>query len=200
MTTWTSVLGTDRFSFLSNSLLAIPFAAPEYDAISSATPLAEWKFHGHPTAASDLAFGLTTGSTGETCALLILLGGMYLVALRIVQWRIPMAIFIVTAGAAAAFNAIDPDRYPGPLFTLTSGGLMLGAVFMATDMVASPLTRPGCWLYGALIGALIIAIRFWGGLPEGVMYALLIANAASPHIDRWVQPVTYGSGPGETAT
>jgi electron transport complex protein RnfD len=193
MTTWAPALGDERFTSLSAPLLTMPFAAPEYDAITAATPLAAWKFNGQLTAVTDLALGMTTGSTGETCAVLILLGGLYLAALRIVQWRIPVAIFVVTAAAALLFNAIDADRYPGPLFTLASGGLMLGAVFMATDMVASPLTRLGCWLYGALIGALIIAIRFWGGLAEGVMYALLIANAASPHIDRWLQPVAYGS-------
>lgn len=200
MTTWTSALAADRFSSVSTSLLTLPFATPEYDAITSATPLAAWKFDGELTAVSDLALGMTTGSTGETCALLILLGGIYLVALRIVQWRIPMAIFIVTAAASTFFSTMDPEGFPGPLFTLASGGLMLGAVFMATDMVASPLTRLGCWLYGALIGVLIMAIRFWGGLPEGVMYALLIANAISPHIDRWVQPVAYGSRSREVAS
>ena len=194
MTTWTPALAAGRFSQPSASLLTPPLTAPDYDVVSGATPLAAWKFDAEPTAVVDLALGMTSGSTGETCALLIVLGGIYLTLLRIVQWRIPVAIFIIAAAASALFNSADPARYPAALFTLTSGGLMLGAVFMATDMVASPLTRLGCWAYGALIGGLIIAIRFWGGLAEGVMYALLIANATSPHIDRWIRPLAYGKG------
>ena len=81
---------------------------------------------------------------------------------------------------------------------LLSGGLMLGATFMATDMVASPLTHAGCWIYGALMGALVVAIRVWGAMPEGVMYAVLLGNAVSPLIDRHVQPRPFGSKrPGE---
>jgi electron transport complex protein RnfD len=79
---------------------------------------------------------------------------------------------------------------------LFSGGLMLGAMFMATDMVASPITNAGCWLYGVLIGGLVVVIRFWGGMPEGVMYAILLANAVSPHIDRLIRPVVFGTGKG----
>jgi electron transport complex protein RnfD len=79
------------------------------------------------------------------------------------------------------------------LFMLFSGGLMLGAVFMATDMVASPLTPLGVVVYGALIGLLVVVIRIWGGLPEGVMYAILLANAISPHIDNLIRPRVYGT-------
>ena len=79
---------------------------------------------------------------------------------------------------------------------LFSGGLMLGAVFMATDLVASPITNAGCWLYGALIAVLVVVIRFWGGMPEGVMYAILLANAVSPHIDRLIRPRVFGTGRG----
>ena len=73
---------------------------------------------------------------------------------------------------------------------------MLGAVFMATDMVASPMTRAGSFVYGALIGLLVVVIRVWGGMPEGVMYAILLANAVSPHIDRWIRPRVYGTAGG----
>jgi electron transport complex protein RnfD len=97
------------------------------------------------------------------------------------------------AAITASANVLAPGSYPSPLFMLFSGGLMLGTVFMATDMVASPITHAGCWLYGALIGALVVVIRFWGGMPEGVMYAILLANAISPHIDRLFQPRVFGS-------
>jgi electron transport complex protein RnfD len=108
-------------------------------------------------------------------------------------WRIPVAILTTVALCSSLLNAVDPDRYAGPLFMLFSGGLMLGAVFMATDMVASPITHLGRVVYGVLIGLLVVMIRVWGGMPEGVMYAILIGNAVSPHIDNWIQPQVYGT-------
>ena len=73
---------------------------------------------------------------------------------------------------------------------------MLGAMFMATDMVASPMTSAGCWVYGVLIGVLVVVIRVWGGMPEGVMYAILLGNAVSPHIDGLIKPAVYGTARG----
>ncbi len=96
------------------------------------------------------------------------------------------------AGLSALLHWADPG-YPGPVFMLLSGGLMLGAVFMATDMVASPNSVRGVVLYGVLIGVLVVVIRLWGGMPEGVMYAILLANAVSPHIDRLVRPRVFGT-------
>ena len=128
--------------------------------------------------------------------MLILLGGAYLVARRMMNWRIPASIFLSVAALTWIFHGIDPDTYPGPLFMLFSGGLMLGAVYMATDMVASPITNAGCWIYGIIIGVIVVVIRFWGGMPEGVMYAILLANAVSPHIDTLVRPRVYGTGKG----
>jgi electron transport complex protein RnfD len=86
------------------------------------------------------------------------------------------------------------SSYPDPLFMLFSGGLMLGAVYMATDMVTSPVTNAGRWVFGAGIGVLVVVIRIWGGLPEGVMYAILLMNATVPFIDRWTQPRVFGTG------
>jgi len=198
MTRWPELGG--RFGSLPPSTLAMPLTKPEYDGISAATPLAEWKFNQLPTATSDLLMGFTAGSTGETCAILILLGGIYLAARRMMSWRIPVAILVTVAVCSSALHLLDPSRYAGPLFMLFSGGLMLGAVFMATDMVASPMTHLGCIVYGVLIGLLVMLIRVWGGMPEGVMYAILLGNAASPHIDRWIQPRLYGSAVGGSAT
>jgi electron transport complex protein RnfD len=90
---------------------------------------------------------------------------------------------------------INSERFAGAMFMLFSGGLMLGAVFMATDMVGSPMTSLGCVVYGILIGLLVVLIRVWGGMPEGVMYAILLGNAATPHIDNWIQPRVYGTRP-----
>jgi electron transport complex protein RnfD len=192
MTSWTPALQDGRFTTLPASTLAPPLTAPVYDASSAATPLAQFKFAGEPTASADLLLGLTSGSTGETCALLILAGGAYLAARRMLNWRIPVTILTTVAVLTLLLHQIDPDRYPAPVFMLCAGGLMLGAVFMATDMVASPITGRGVVIYGVLIGVLITVIRIWGGMPEGVMYAILLANAVSPHIDRLVQPRVFG--------
>jgi electron transport complex protein RnfD len=193
MTTWTPAMAPGRFVDLPASTFTVPFAAPLYDGASGATPLALMKFEQQLTGTGDLLFGLTSGSTGETCAALILAGGVYLAARRMLNWRIPVAILGTVALLSWGFNLIDPSRYPPASFMLFSGGLMLGAVFMATDMVASPITALGAVLYGVLIGALITVIRLWGGMPEGVMYAILLANAVSPHIDHLVQPRVYGT-------
>jgi electron transport complex protein RnfD len=89
---------------------------------------------------------------------------------------------------------VEPAAYPAPWFMLGSGGLMLGAVFMATDPVTSPMAPAGTWIYAVGIGVLIVLIRLWGGLPEGVMYAILLMNAATPLINRGFQPTPFGRG------
>ncbi len=198
MTHWAEPFRDGRFIDLPSSTLAWPFARPAYDAVTAATPLAAMKFDRVQATPGDLLLGLTSGSAGETCALLILIGGAYLVARNMMNWRIPASIFATVALVTLAFNLYDPDAFPKPAFMLFAGGLMLGAVFMATDMVASPITNAGCWLYGLLIGVLVVVIRFWGGMPEGVMYAILLANAVSPHIDRLIQPTVFGTGRGST--
>lgn len=197
MTSWVPAFAADRFSSLPSSSLTLPFSEPVYDAVSGATPLAAWKFDRVLTDVGDLAMGFVSGSVGETSSLLILLGGAYLVARNMMSWRIPAGIFLAVAGFSGALHLIDSQTYVSPVFMLFSGGLMLGAVFMATDMVASPMTSLGCFVYGALIGVLVVVIRVWGGMPEGVMYAILLANAVSPHIDRLIRPNVYGTGVGE---
>ena len=196
MTHWAEPLGDSRFVDLPGSTLAWPFAQPAYDAVTAATPLAEMKFDGIQAANQELLFGLSSGSAGETCAVLILLGGIYLIVRKMMNWHIPVSIFTTVAVITWLFNLYDPVLFPRPTFMLFSGGLMLGALFMATDLVASPITNIGCWLYGFLIGSLVVVIRFWGGMPEGVMYAILLANAVSPHIDHLIQPRVFGTGKG----
>jgi len=193
MTHWSPSLGDTRFFEIPSSTLALPFTQPIYDAVTTATPLTVIKFQGPSTDTRDLLLGLTSGSVGETCAVLILLGGIYLVLRNMMNWRIPVSIFATVALITWLFNLLNPESYPAPDFMLLSGGLMLGAVFMATDMVASPITNGGCWAYGFLIGGLVVVIRFWGAMPEGVMYAILLANAVSPHIDRLIQPALFGA-------
>jgi electron transport complex protein RnfD len=193
MTTWTSTFLDERFTHVSSSVLAFPFMEPVADAMSGATPLSAWKFDKIAVATQDLAFGFVSGSTGETSSLIILLGGLYLIARNMMNWRIPVAILGTVYLMSLLLNLANPELYPTPMFMLFSGGLMLGAMFMATDMVASPLTPLGVTIYGVLIGLLVVVIRIWGGLPEGVMYAILIGNAISPHIDKAFQPRVYGT-------
>jgi len=193
MTNWHPALAAERFGQLPVSTLTFPFARPDYDGVTAATPLAQMKFDQATTATGDLLLGMTSGSTGETGAILILLGGLWLAARHMMNWRIPLSIFATVAILSAGFHWLDPIRYPGALFMLFSGGLMLGAVFMATDMVASPISALGSVLYGVLIGLLVVVIRLWGGMPEGVMYAILLANAISPHIDRLIRPRVFGT-------
>jgi len=193
ITTWYPNLLGNRFLTLPSSTLTIPFMEPKVDAVAGATPLSAFKFDNVITDTTELALGQISGSTGETCAVLIILGGLYLISRKMMDWRIPVAVL----GSAFLFSGllylIDSQAYPSPMFMMFSGGLMLGAVFMATDMVASPITPLGAVVYGVIIGLLVIIIRIWGGLPEGVMYAILLANAISPHIDNMIRPRVYGT-------
>jgi electron transport complex protein RnfD len=194
MTHWSLPFAENRFGEIPGSILTFPFAEPVYDAVTAATPLARMKFDGIQASNPDLLWGMTSGSVGETGFALICAGGIYLVARNMMNWRIPVSIMLTVALISWIFMQLDPATYPRPAFMLFAGGLGLGAVFMATDMVASPITNAGCWVYGLLIGVLIVVIRFWGGMPEGVMYAILLANAVSPHIDNLIRPRVFGTG------
>ncbi|WP_455210051.1 RnfABCDGE type electron transport complex subunit D [Kaarinaea lacus] len=192
MTSWMTPFSSERFTTIPSSTLALPLASPTYDSLSGATPLAAMKFNQQPTETVDLLLGLTSGSLGETCSVLILVGGLYLIVRNMMNWRIPAGIFLAVVSFSTVFHVVDPSHYPDALFMVFSGGLMLGALFMATDMVASPITNLGCFIYGLLIGILVVIIRLWSGMPEGVMYAILFANAVAPHIDRYIQPIPFG--------
>jgi electron transport complex protein RnfD len=193
ITAWSNPLRPDRFIDLPSSTLALPFTRSTPDAFTGATPLSAMKFDHLATAPGELFMGLIPGSMGETGALLILLGGLYLAFKGLLDWRIPVGILAAVALLSGVLNLVDPT-HPGPLFMLGAGGLMLGAVFMATDMVTSPVTPLGTWLYAGLIGALVVTIRIWGGLPEGVMYAILLGNTVTPLLNRYTQPRIYGQG------
>ncbi|PIE01117.1 MAG: electron transporter RnfD [Acidobacteria bacterium] len=195
ITTWNQPFSPERFSSFFSSSIALPFLQPVYDAVTAATPLGLWKFDHQISATGDLVMGLTGGSAGETSAVLILLGGIYLACRNMLDWKIPVSILLTSAVLAAVLHAVNP-AYPSAFFMLFSGGLMLGAVFMATDMVSSPVTPLGTLLYGALIGILVIVIRIWGGLPEGVMYSILLGNACVPIFTRFTQPRVFGTKKG----
>lgn len=192
MTTWLPPLGSQRFASLPESTLALPFAHPHYDVVATATPLAAQKFSQQSTPLWDLFVGVSSGSLGETSALLLLLGGIYLVVRGIADWRIPVSILASVGLMSAFLHGIDDKLYPSASFMWCAGGLMLGAWFMATDPVAAPITATGRIVYGVLIAMLVVIIRLWGGMAEGVMYAILLGNAVAPLIERYLQPRVYG--------
>lgn len=191
ITTWPVPGGS--FWTLRGDLFALPFMHPRVtDAITAATPLGALKFEGKGTALADLVLGNTGGSLGETAILVILACGAWLAWQRYLNWRIPAAILASVAVLSTVLHAVS-DQYPSPQFMLTSGGLMLGAVYMATDMVTSPVTNAGRWIFGVGIGVVTVVIRIWGGLPEGVMYAILLMNAFTPFINKATQPRVFGT-------
>ncbi|MCL0076723.1 RnfABCDGE type electron transport complex subunit D [Dehalococcoidia bacterium] len=157
------------------------------DAVTTATPLAEgfvWQLD-RLELYKAMLLGNIGGSIGETSALLILIGGLLLIALRIVDWRIPLA-YIATV---ALFTfALGQDA----IFHVLAGGLMLGAFFMATDYVTSPITPKGRIIFGVGAGLLTVVIRLFGGLPEGVAFSILMMNAVTPLIDRHIKVKPYG--------
>lgn len=157
------------------------------DAVSGATPLGALK-EGAPLDVSylDLFLGKTGGCIGEVCALAILIGFVYLIARRVITWHIPV-IYIGTVFCLMNFLGQDG------LFHILSGGLMLGAVFMATDYVTSPMSVKGQIVYAIGLGVLTTVIRLFGALPEGVSYSILIMNVCTPLIDRWTKNSRYGA-------
>lgn len=187
--------GAMAWATLRGGNFALPLMGSTADAMTGATPLGLRKFEGVSTPVTDLFMGTIPGSIGETSALLILAGGAVLALRGYLDWRIPVSVLLSVAVLSSALHALQPDALPGAPFMLFSGGLMLGAVYMATDMVTSPVTPRGAWVYGAGIGALVVVIRYWGGLPEGVMYAILIMNALVPFIERATQPRVFGTAP-----
>jgi len=162
------------------------------DTISSATPLAAYKFDRILTKLEPMIIGNIGGSIGETSAIAILAGGIFLISVGIVNWRIPISMIAGIILFGGIFWIIDPIKYPNPLFHIFAGGFLLGAFFMATDWVTSPITSKGMWIFGFCISLIIVIIRIFGGLPEGVMYAILIMNAFVPLINRLTVPRIFG--------
>jgi len=179
-----------------------PFATP--DAITGATPLAILKENlANGLTMSQIAekfdftywqllFGDIGGSAGETSALALLAGFVYLLCRRVIRPHIPLAVL----GTMAAFSGIlylaNPEHFANPLFHLLTGGALLGAVFMATDYVTSPMNPRGMLIFGAGIGLLTILIRTFGSYPEGISFAVLIMNATVPLLNKYVKPKRYG--------
>jgi electron transport complex protein RnfD len=167
------------------------------DALSMATPMDSIKtrlglsetlseIHGSPL------FGSFAGAGWEWINLWFLLGGLWLLQMKVIQWQIPVGMLAGLALIAFVFYAINPDIYTTPLFQLFSGAAMLGAFFIATDPVSACTTPRGRLYYGLGIGLLTYIIRTWGGYPDGVAFAVLLMNMAAPTIDHYTRPRVFG--------
>ncbi|MDR0453585.1 MAG: RnfABCDGE type electron transport complex subunit D [Deferribacteraceae bacterium] len=192
------------FLLISFPVQMTAFAAPSIDAMSGATVLGAAKTYIQSNDGSidgfqipelwNLFTGFTTGSLGETSVIAILAGGIFLMCMRIISWHIPVTfigtVFLLTFGHIMA----HPGTILPPLVHLMSGGLMLGAFYMATDYVTSPLYTKGKLIFGAGCGVITVVIRLYGGYPEGVAFAILIMNAVTPLLDRYLRPKAYGEG------
>lgn len=192
ITTWSSIQPGRIFHF-DNSLFAFPLTQAAVDAQSSATPLGLAKFSQQFTAHVDLFTGNTPGSIGETSAIVLILCGLWLGLRNLFDWRLPVSTLLSAALFSGVLMWFDPGKYPDPLFTLLSGGLLFAAVYMVTDPVTTPTTPRGMWLFGFGVGFLVVLIRVFGGLAEGVMYAILLMNAVTPYINQYTQPRRFGA-------
>ena len=170
------------------------WAQPNFaaDGISSATPLSAFKFDSIITNNQSLVLGNIGGSLGETSAIAVLIGGIFLIAIGVVNWRIPVSTILSLFLFASLFHTIDSVKYATPMFHLFAGGFLFGTFFMATEWVTSPLTAKGMWIYGIGISLILILIRIFGGLPEGVMYSILLMNGFVPLINKFTRPKTFG--------
>ena len=162
------------------------------DAITGATPLGLFKFEHILTNIKPLILGNVGGTIGETSAIVILLGGIFILVKKYADWRIPLSYIGTVFVLGGIFWLINPEQYPNPVFHIFAGGLMLGAFFMATDMVTSPVTPKGSWIFGIGAGVVLITIRLFGGLPEGVMYSIIFMNGLVPLINRYTKPKIFG--------
>jgi electron transport complex protein RnfD len=197
MTTWTIPVTIDA------AMPKIAATETAVDARTQATPLALSKEAlkakaGAQTINEQLKYLLTGevgGCLGETSALALLLGGIYLLIRRTINFHIPLAVLLSAFVFATIAYLINPDGYVWPVCHLCSGGLLLGAFFIATDPVTAPLTTKGMWIFGAGVGAITMLIRIVGEYPEGVMFSVLLMNAVTPLLDRLCKLTPAGGRP-----
>lgn len=171
----------------------IPFNTQYLDAETGATPLAMIKGHfGQLPDTLDLLIGNIGGSLGEVSAIALLVGLVYLLIRKIITWHIPVSIIATVFVFTGILYLVKPEVYASPLIHLLTGGLLLGAIFMATDYVTSPMTGLGMIIYGIGIGVITVVIRVFGSYPEGMSFAILIMNAFTPLINIYIKPKRFG--------
>ena len=141
----------------------------------------------------EMFLGLSGGSIGEMSALALLLGGIYLIVRKVITWHIPVTMLVTMAVMTGIFWVIDPESYASPLIHILSGGALLGAFFMATDLVTSPMTKKGMVIFAIGIAVITVVIRLFGAYPEGVSFGIIIMNAFVPLINTYFKPLRFGS-------
>ncbi|MGB5648368.1 MAG: RnfABCDGE type electron transport complex subunit D [Muriicola sp.] len=142
---------------------------------------------------SDMFLGITAGSIGEISAIALIVGGGFLLIRKVISWHIPITVLATIAVMTGVFWVINPEIYANPLIHVLSGGAVLGAFFMATDLVTSPVTKKGMVVFAIGIGIITVVIRLWGSYPEGISFAILIMNAFVPLINSYFKPRRFGS-------
>ena len=190
MTTWAEPGA--GLAAMRSSTFAVPLAQAATDVTTAATPLGLAKFEHQFTEFLPLLLGNTGGSLGETAGVIIILAGLWMGFRKLFDWRLPVSTLLTVVVASGIMHLVDPTAYPGPQFMVCSGGLLFGAVYMVTDPVTTPITPRGMWIFGLGVGLLVVLIRLWGGLPEGVMYSILLMNSVTPLINRYTQPKIFG--------
>lgn len=189
MTTWPRPLGFAG-SYVDASTGATPLAILK-EAVKSGTPISQIMSTGEIPGYREMVLGNMGGSLGEVAALALLVGFVYMLLRKIISWHIPVAIFATVFVFAGILHVCNPEQCASPIFHLLSGGLVLGAIFMATDYVTSPMSHKGMLIYGIGIGILTVVIRVFGAYPEGMSFAILIMNAFTPLINRYCKPVRF---------
>lgn len=173
------------------------------DAVTGATPLgilSEGVKNGEPVSALmekipshlQMFYGHMGGSMGEVAAGALILGGIYMIWKKIITWHIPVTVLLTVAVFTGILWQADPSKFADPVFHLLTGGVMLGAIFMATDYVTSPMIPKGMIIYAIGIGVITVLIRTWGAYPEGVSFAILIMNAFVPLLNMYIKPARFG--------
>jgi len=174
------------------------------DAVTGATPLGiikEGLMFGETMteisakipSALEMLTGVTGGSLGEMSALALIIGGLFLIIRKVITWHIPVVMIMTMLIITGIFWMIDPQQYADPLIHILSGGAILGAFFMATDLVTSPMTKKGMVVFAIGIGLITVVIRLFGAYPEGISFAIIIMNAFVPLINSYFKPRRFGS-------
>ena len=191
-----------HLSFVDSARLIFTGALPPeitWDAISAATPLDDLRTRLDENVlmgeiSQSPLWGFVGGQGWEWVGLGFLLGGLYLLFIRVISWHIPVSLLGSLAVMAGLFWLFDPNHFPAPWFHLFTGGAMLGAFFIATDPVSAATTKRGQLVFGALIGVVVFVIRTWGGYPDAIAFGVLLLNIAAPTIDHYTQPRVFGHG------
>lgn len=189
MTDWSLTKG-----FLPGTVDAISGATPLgvlKEALNAGTTIPEFLAAGGFSSMSDVLMDVGA-SAGEVSSIALLIGFGYLLIRRVVKAWIPLSIFATVALISGIFSLVDPEMYTGPIFNIFTGGMVLGACFMATDYVTSPMSTVGGIIYGIGIGVIVMMIRYFGSYPEGMSFAILIMNCAVPLLNNWFHQKKYG--------